>query len=199
MFSLAVPAWLAARLIVGATVFAARVFTTRFRPVPEPVARHTEEGLLGWDAERYLEIATFGYASLPRIELRFFPLLPLLARAFDPLLPGQEGTALLFVANASALALGALLHHVALEETGDGRLARGAVWIASVMPAPFVFVWGYSESLWAGLSLGSLYLARRQWWWWSAALAAAAGLVRPVGILVALPLVIEAARQVRAR
>src|ERR1700712_3746336 len=47
------------------------------------------EGLLGWDAHWYQLIAQHGYQRIPAEGIRFFPLLPLAARALAaPLGPG---------------------------------------------------------------------------------------------------------------
>lgn len=193
----ALPGWLLARLIVGATLVGANGVVNNLEAVPEPIRRHVGQGLLGWDAERYVQIAEVGYRGLPRVELRFFPLLPALVRLLDPILPGGPGAALLVIANVAALAFGMLLHRLALLETGDERTARRAAWFAAIFPVGFVFAWGYTESLWCALSAGAVLAARRRWWWAAAVGAAAAGLLRPVGILLALPLAVEAVRAVR--
>ncbi|MBW3615374.1 MAG: hypothetical protein KY439_08720 [Actinobacteria bacterium] len=194
----ALPAWVAARLVVAATLAGATSMTLRI-PMPEPVRRHVSQGLLGWDAERYVQIAERGYAALPRVELRFFPVLPLAVRLFDGLLPGGAGVALLVVANLAALAFGAVLHHLALVETADRALARRAAWMAAITPAGFVLVWGYSEALWGLLATGAVLAARRRRWWIAAALGLAVGGLRPVGLLVCLPLAIECVRDLRTR
>ena len=195
----AAPGWLLARVIVLGTLIGARALTDRLEAVPEPIRRHVAQGLLGWDAERYLQIAASGYTALPATELRFFPLLPALVRWLDPVLPGGPGAALLAISNLAALAFAVVLHRLALRETGDVTLARRAAWFASIFPTGFVFAWGYTESLWCALSAGALLAARRNRWWAAAGLAAAAALLRPVGVLLALPLVIEAFRCMQGR
>ena len=187
----AAPAWAIARLLVVVTLVTARQLTGYLNPVPEPVARHVRQGLLGWDAERYVQIAEQGYAALPRVELRFFPLLPLLVRLLDPLLPGGAGVALLVLANGAALAFGMLLHRLALVETGDRALAKRAAWFAACFPAGFVLAWGYSESIFLALTAGAFLAMRRGRWWAVASLGVAIGLVRPVGLLFVVPVAIE--------
>jgi hypothetical protein len=193
----ALPPWVVARLLVGATFVAARAYTAYLPTVPKPIARHIHQGLLGWDAQRYLQIAVSGYERLPRVQVRFFPLLPLLARAFDLVLPGGRGAALLWIANISALAFGVLLHRIARFELGDAALARRAAWFAAIFPSGFVFVWGYTEALWAALAAAAVYAARRSRWWQAAGLAFLVGLIRPVGVLLAVPLAVEGLVQLR--
>ena len=162
--------------------------------MPRPVRRHLSEGLLGWDAHRYLQIAERGYEALPPVELRFFPVFPLTVRVFDRLLPGGTGLASLFVANLAALGFAAVLHRLVVVETGDRALARRAAWMAALTPAGFVLVWGYSEALWGLVGAGAVLAARRRRWWVAAAMGLLCGGLRPVGLLMCLPLVIEAAR-----
>jgi hypothetical protein len=59
-------------------------------------------------------------------------------------------------------------------------------------------VLGYAESVMMALSIGTFLTLRRRRWWAAAALGAAAGLSRPIGVALALPAAIEAARGLRA-
>lgn len=158
---------------------------------------HLHQGLLGWDAERYTQIAEEGYPALPLIELRFFPLVALLARAAATVV-GDAGLALVLLANGAALVLGALVHALCLHERQDEALARRAAWFVAFTPAAFVLAWGYSEALWGCLAVGAALCLRRRWWWAAAALGLLGGLARPVGALLVLPALVEAARGVRS-
>jgi hypothetical protein len=193
----ALPGWVLARVLVAITLLTARQLTGYLRPLPEPVERHVREGLLGWDAQRYVQLAEQGYAALPRVELRFFPLLPLAVRALDTVLPGGAGVALLLLANLAALAFGMLVHRLALVERGDPALARRAAWFAACFPAGFVLVWGYSEAPFLALTAGAFLALRRRRWWVVAALGIAIGLLRPVGLLFAVPVAIEVVHPLR--
>ena len=64
--------WMIARLVVLAALWLSQAVTGPVR----------KDDLLGWDAEWYLRIAQGGYADISAGERRFFPMLPLLARAF---------------------------------------------------------------------------------------------------------------------
>lgn len=195
----ALPAWLAARAVVLGSLALTHLLARRLGTLPTFAERHLHEGILGWDAVRYRQIAEFGYEALPEIELRFFPLVPLLTRALGVVLGGRYDIALLVVANVSALALGAVVHRLALHETGDAALAARAVWFTAFAPAAFVLVWGYSEAV-AGTLVAAGFLAlRRKRWWWAAAFGLLGGLARPVGLLMVVPAVVEAARARRDR
>ncbi len=193
----ALPAWVLARVIVAITWLLARAIEGRRSNPPEWMTRHVAQGILGWDAERYVQIAASGYEALPEKELRFFPLVPLLTRAADPFLPGGDGFALLVLANLAALGLGALLHRLVLVELGDHAMARRAAWLVALTPASFVLVWGYSEPIWMALAAGALLAARRNRWWLAAGLGVLVGLSRPVAPLLAVGLAVEALRGLR--
>ncbi len=152
------------------------------------------EGLLGWDADWYDRIATSGYTGLPPEALRFFPLLPLLARLLAPLLLGSAGAALLLLSNAAALVFALLLHRLVLREGLGRRVADAAVWVAALGPASFVLVMGYTEPLYAALVCGLLLAVRDRRWAVVAAVGLLAGLLRPPGVLLALVVVVEALR-----
>jgi hypothetical protein len=189
--------WLVARVLVGMTLVLGHGIARYTGPLKPSQLRHLDQGLLGWDAERYLQIATRGYLALPPIELRFFPLVPVITRVLDPVLPGDAGVALLFQANVAALLLGALTHRLVLVETGDDRVARAAAILVALTPASFVLAWGYTEALWGCLTVGTLLSLRTQRWWLAAACGALAGLTRPVAPLLCLPAAIEALRAPR--
>ena len=191
----ALPGWVTARLVVGMTLVAAHVVVALFPVLTQDY--HVDQGLLGWDADWYVRIASEGYAALPRLYLRFFPLLPGMARALLPIVGDRPGLAVLLVANTSALVLGALVHRVCIEEHDDGALARRAAWLVALVPPAFVLVWGYAEALSGVLAVATFLALRRQRWGWAAVFGLLGGLARPLGLLVAVPALIEAMRGLR--
>jgi len=187
----AVP-WLVARaLVVGALLLSRHVFDEVGRG-PRPV--QLGQGLFAWDAAYYREIAEHGYGALPNAALRFFPLVPLLARGLGTLLLGHDGAALLLIANLSALAFGALLHRLTLRETGDADVAARAAWFAALFPAASALVMGYADATALALGVGCFLALRSDRWVLAGALGMAAGATRPLGLLLALPALIEVLR-----
>ena len=93
-----------------------------------------------------------------------------------------------------ALLFGAVVHVIAVRETGDRVVAARAAWLTQLAPGAFALVMGYTEPL-AGV-LAALYFlavrARRPGWAFAAGLLA--GVSRPTGIVLALPGLIEAVR-----
>ena len=199
----ALPGWLVARALVGLALVVAwfvRHHTGLHLPY---TARFGRRGLLGWDADWYESLARHGYAGTISLRrgtgleaLRFFPLLPLLARLLG-VVTGVSA-ALLLLGNVPALGLGAAVHRLTLHETGDGAAARRAAALVALAPPAFVLAMGYTEAIAvASLAVALLCLRRRQWWW-AALFGVVCGLARPTGLLLGLPALIEALRGVRA-
>ena len=89
--------WLTARIVVGVSLLLVRYLQQELQSRDGFHLRTVS--LLGWDAAWYDRIATSGYDSQQPQALRFFPLVPLLARGFGTLLGGHPGLALLLLAN----------------------------------------------------------------------------------------------------
>lgn len=188
------PAWLVSRLVVLGTLALAHVLVDRLHPAVAGAAARVHGGLLGWDAGWYEAIARSGYRPSAPGSLRFFPLVPLAARALGALPGVGAGTALLVVANASAWLGLAVVLLLVTRETGDGGTARRAVWYLALAPAAFTFVMGYAEATLLVLVAATFLLLRRGRWWWAAATGLLAGLTRPIGALLVVPAAIEATR-----
>jgi hypothetical protein len=188
--------WIVARLIVAAALVVTRYGQNQVGARPEPVA--LRQGLFAWDAAFYRSIATSGYGGLPHAALRFFPLVPLLTRALGFVLLNHEGVALVVVVNASALVFAALLHRLAMLETGDAAFARRAAWFAAVFPPFAALVLGYADATAMALAAGMLLALRTRRFELAIPLGVLAGACRPVGVLLVAPALVEAARGWRA-
>src|SRR5581483_8403586 len=182
------------------------------------------DGLFGWDGVFYRGIGEHGYRIDGIPSLRFFPLYPLVGRFVDwvshigaipslrffPLYPlvGRfvdwvthigVGTALLVVANVSALVAAVLVHRLTRLEGGDGRAATRAAWLVALVPPAFVLSWAFSEALFVALAAATFLALRRERWWAAAALGFLTALTRPTGVFLALAAGFEAARGIRSR
>lgn len=188
--------WVLSRLLVGGALAIAHELVNEAHLSKAAEAR-VRQGLLGWDAGWYETIARHGYAGAGHQSLRFFPLVPALARAVS-VLPGVGvGAALVAVANLSALVGTALLVVLAARETGDVQLARRTAWLLCLAPPAFTMVMGYAEATLLCFTVGTFWALREQRWWLAAVLGVGAGLCRPVGVLLVVPAVIEGARRWR--
>jgi hypothetical protein len=186
------PAWLTARVVVLAALGLARYLADEVRPARVAVARTADEGLLAWDAGWYADIASRGYAALPREALRFFPGFPLVGRVLGTLT--GDRAALVIVANVAAFLAALGIYRLVRRERGDEQLATRAVWFLSLAPPAFVFAIGYSDALAIVFAIAAFLAMRRRRWWWAAGAALVVGVTRPTGLLLAAPLLVEAWR-----
>ena len=172
------------RLVVLA---AGSVGALYMRPVPgwqafDPQGLSTSFGAVGnvlaaaavrWDAVAYLSVATHGYSNAKSTD--WFPLYPILVRAFTPVLPfgvdrGRSG-------QHRRVRRRAVIDPEACTRTASGsQVADTTVLPLALAFAPwsFVFSAGYTTSLMLVLSAATFYLAHRGRFG-LACLAAAAG------------------------
>lgn len=190
---IAVAPWLVARVLVVGTLLLSRHVWDEVGQGPRPV--QLGQGLFAWDAAFYRDIAAQGYGALPDAALRFFPFVPLAARALGTVLLGRDGVALLLIANLSALVFGALLHRITLRETGDADAAVRAAWFAALFPAASALVMGYADATALALAVGVFLALRSDRFLLAGALGLAAGATRPLGVLLTLPALVEALTQ----
>lgn len=154
---------------------------------------HLDQGLMTWDATYYKVIAEgwYGGAATPHDAVRFFPAYPGLARVLSPLLLGNTDLALLLIANLAALAAAVLLWRLAWEVTADRGTADRAAWMVALIPAANILAFAYSEGLTLLVVVAALLALHRRSLGWLVVLGLAAGLLRPVGILLAVPVAVE--------
>lgn len=188
----ALPGWVAARVITLVALGVAALARPRWPVELPPTERFARGGLLGWDADWYRRIALGGYDGVPEQGLRFFPLLPEVARIVGFGTSVGVGIALLALANGPALGVGALASRLTRMEGGDADLGRLAATLVALAPPAFVLVMGYTEAIALCALLGGIVAARRGTWWAAAGCGLVAGLARPTGVLLAVPLAVLA-------
>lgn len=197
--SLAAGAWAWLAAVVGAAVVTYLSWLP-FYKVASPAGKSPTSVLeaIGkwqqWDTNWYLIVAEHGYTSRPQ-SAAFFPLYPMLVRAAGLVLPGPGILAALLVSSLAALGVLILLHRLALLVFGRAVDANRAVFFLIAFPAGFFLLAGYNESLFLLLSLASLLAARSGRWWMAGAYAGLASGTRLAGVLLAVALVYEYARQ----
>jgi len=197
----AVLPYVVARVVVLSALGLAHFIVDRTHPATVGVAARVHAGLLGWDAGWYETIAREGYGPLGRQSLRFFPAVPVLTHGLAWLGLG-DGPALVLLANVAAFAATAMLYVLVRRETGSPDVARRAIWVLSLLPAAFVLVMGYAESVLLVFALGCFLALRppatstdnRPHFAVAGVLAFAAALTRPVGVLLFLAVASELIR-----
>jgi hypothetical protein len=156
-----------------------------------------------WDAGWYLGIASDGYSTrtLGAQNIAFFPLYPMLMRAGGLLLGGHRGdpaapdpSNAVKMLNAGVLLslcafFGALvfLYRLAREDL-DEEQARGALLLAATYPFAVFFSAPYTESLFLLTAVAAFYYFRQGRALPAAVWGFAAGLTRPNGCLLSVPL-----------
>jgi len=180
-----VPAWLAARLVVGFTMVLVNIFA------PEERAEFVRQRFQSWDAGWYRSLLVDGYDLGVAEGFRFFPGYVLLGRAVHVFLPGDAQWSLLLVSNGASLLMLFLLYQLVIGENMGHRLAGRTIWLMAFFPTGFVLVWGYAESLFLVFVIAGLLALRKRNWWGTAALFFAAGLTRPTGVLVVFAVAIS--------
>jgi hypothetical protein len=196
-FAVAAVPWAIARVLVVASLALSRHVFDEVGRGPRPV--QLGQGLFAWDAAYYRAIAEHGYDSLPNAALRFFPLVPLMSRGLGVVFGGNEAVALIVIGNVSALVFAALLHRLALVETGDALIARRAAWFAALFPAASTLVLGYADATALALAVGMFLALRSRWFVTAGVLGYFAALSRPLGVLLVVPALFEVARALRTQ
>lgn len=148
-----------------------------------------------FDALWFLRIATAGYVDGDGSAV-FFPLFPLLIRGLS--VGGHPLAAAFLVSHAAAFGSMVVLYFLTAGEF-DERTARRTVLYLALFPTSFFLLAPYSESLFLLLVLVSLWAARRRWWWAAGLAGAAASATRNLGVLLVIPLAVEAVHQWRER
>lgn len=184
--------WLTARVLLVAGYVVAVAAADRLVADDRPNA--LTEGLIAWDGTWYRDIAAHGYHSLPDEALRFFPLFPMLGKAFSVVTAGRVDVALVIIANLASLALAVAIRRLVRFERGNVALADRAVWMVCLFPGAFVLAWGYAESLWLLAAVVAFWGMRSRRWWWAVAAGLVAGASRPLGIVLVVPAAIELGR-----
>ena len=144
-----------------------------------------------WDAQWYSEIAAFGYRWdgdwTRQQSVVFFPAFPMAARVVARLL-GMHVLYAAWLVSFAAFA-GAMLFFIRLARAHlDTRSASDAVWLLASYPFAIYFSAAYSESLFPSTMCGMFLAVHEQRLGRAAVWGLAAGLTRPNGWLLAVPL-----------
>jgi len=162
--------------------------------LPTPGSWHY--ALLGiwerFDTLWYLRVAQHGY-DLPRAVI-FYPLYPVAIRLVSSVMPVTAAALVVSTVGAFFFFWGLL--RLGRERLSDmGRLRM--LLLVCVWPTSFVLFAGYAESVTLALIVWAVVFARGDRWWSATFCGVLAGLSRPSGVLVAIPLILLAIRSRR--
>jgi hypothetical protein len=163
-----------------------------------PVAGTMHYALLGvwerFDTLWYLHIAQYGYDQ--PMAVIFYPLYPALIRIVSVGTPAMAASLLISTA-AAFFSFWGLLRLTESERTSRRRIA--VLVVLAAWPSSFVLFAGYAESLTLALIVWAVIFAREGGWEPATLCGFLAGLCRPSGVLVAVPLFVLAWRSRRLR
>ena len=144
------------------------------------------------DAPHYQGIAQNWYVTEgdPRFHIVFFPLYPLLTKAFNFIIGNYFASALV-VSNLCAIGAGIMAYELAALDM-ERRDALFASTLLSVFPGSFFLAAPMTESLFLLLSLSCLFCARKKKYLLAGGFGALAAFTRSVGLLLIVPVFIEA-------
>ena len=152
-----------------------------------------------WDAGWYLQIVTEGYRfassdSQVQQNIVFFPAYPLLVRMVGRLLGGHTTHYVLAGMAVSLTAFFAALVYlyVLARKLVDEDKARYALWLIASYPFALFYGAMYSESLFLLGVVGAFYHLSERQFWQAAAWGLLAGLTKPNGALLSIPLALLA-------
>lgn len=199
--------WLWLLLRIGLTLIAAFVVLSGQAEAPCPKDAHlawlpgsgAAFPLLGawhhWDACWYTTIASNGYGTTTGTgATTFFPFLPLVAGALAVV---RGNLPLAFAAvNAVALVLALTGLQQLVARDVDKETARRTALYVAVFPAAFFLIAPFTEAIFLASVVWAFVGARSRRWEVAIVAGVVAGLTRPLGIVLMLPLAWEAARMV---
>jgi hypothetical protein len=148
-----------------------------------------------WDTFWYNSIATRGYHWNPSVfqhqNVVFFPLYPLLMRLVGTTFGGHPIAAGVVISLAAFTGAVAILYRLAALDLGEER-AWAAVLLLSTFPFALFYSVAYTESLFLFLSAAAFYTMRRERYVWAGLAGVCAGLSRPNGLWLVVPLALLA-------
>jgi hypothetical protein len=146
-----------------------------------------------FDTLWFLRIAEHGYDR--PMAVIFYPLYPAVIRLLSRLMPAMA--AALLVSTAAAFFLFWGLLRLASEFSEASKLRT--LLLLSVWPTSFVLFAGYADSLTIALAVWAVIFGREARWEAATACGLLAGLARPTGVLVFVPLLVMAVRSRQAK
>jgi Gpi18-like mannosyltransferase len=193
-FLTVLPTFLYTRLLILLLTYFGVVLFTVPNYSPQALSAHT---LLfswyRWDVIRYATIAAEGYKSLDYAA--FFPLFPLLERAFSLLLHKGVFVSGMLLSNIAYYATLMVLYRFVKLEFDTDTAKRTTLYL-SVFPTALFFFAAYNESLFLLFLLLCFYAMRRRSWWLAGLFGGIALFTRSIGWVLPIIFLYEFVRRV---
>lgn len=156
-----------------------------------------------WDSAWYMNIARWGYVNIQHYA--FFPLYPLLvrmfSRSFNTVLPGDPSLVLsgFLVSNLLFLASSIIIYELTKMITGREDYAFYASLSFSFYPSSVFLSAVYSESTFLFFTFLALFCWEKEKLAYTTLCSFLASLTRPVGVLLAIPMLYDVLRKNRLK
>ncbi|WP_198853709.1 glycosyltransferase family 39 protein [Alicyclobacillus sp. SO9] len=145
-------------------------------------------GFSAWDGQHYTEIAKQGYGNF--VQTAFFPMYPLLIRAFHSITQISYTTSATLLANA-AYAVSTVLFYRLTKEWFSKDVAWRALWLLAVIPAGLFFNVDYTESITLLSLLSFFYFLQKDKWYIAMISGFVAAGTHDLGVLLTIPALIH--------
>lgn len=145
---------------------------------------------LRWDAVHYMNIAQMGYPGVSAGDTVFFPLYPYLVGGLSKLLSVNVTLVGILVSSISALLAWVCLYDLIILLFHDEKLARLSIGLMALYPTAIFLQAPFTDALFLCLTTASILMMVQQKHIPAGVFACAAGLTRPQGILLLVPMVV---------
>jgi hypothetical protein len=183
MWWYAIAAWLGQRLFLVAFIALWLAMSNQLTPASFS-AQWAQ-----YDSNFYVSIAHDGYHTIS--QAAFFPFFPVLIALVAPLVGGNYLLAGVLLANVAGLGAFVALGRLVEVEFGP-RPARRALLYYAILPTGFFLTAVYTESIFLLLSVAAFLCMRQRRWLLAGLLITLATITRAPGVLLTVPLAIEA-------
>lgn len=156
--------------------------------------------LTSWDGLWYMDIVRNGYPRdvppqvtyhMDEARAAFFPLFPILGRAFDFVVPGGDSMAVLVMNTLFGFVAVVLIGLLGVRLYGE-RVGRTTTTLVALFPGSFVLTFAYSESLMLLLAAAVMLCLLDQRWLLAGGFAALTTATRPNGLAIVLSCAVAA-------
>jgi len=145
---------------------------------------------LRWDAVHYMNIAAFGYQRVGVGDTVFFPLYPYLVGGLSKITTVNVTLVGIFVSSIATFIALICLYDLVILLFNDAKLAQWSIILLVCYPTAFFLHAPYTDALFIMCSVASILMMVRKKHILAGLIACAAGLIRPQGVLLLIPMAI---------
>jgi hypothetical protein len=152
---------------------------------------------LRWDAVHYMNIAAFGYSGVGAPDAVFFPLYPYLVGIITRISTINVTVVGLLVSSLFTLFASVYLYKLVILLFNDEKLAKISITLLVIYPTAFFLHAPFTDSMFLFTTIACLFYLEKRNFITGSIFACAAGLIRPQGLLLLLPILIALLKEYR--